>query len=118
MTALWGDGPVPMSRQTMLAMIHGEAVERAEQREREQAAEARREAAEAAVMRYHAEHGEWEWETRARETELAARREQLDEKRAAAGRAERAQQRYAEMIASGQQPRTVAEVLGIAQLYP
>jgi hypothetical protein len=107
-----------LSRSTILSMMRAEREELAEQRARDQAAEERREQAVARAQAYYHEHGEWEWETRARERELAARREQAELSRAQQEREQLRQTRYAELIASGQQPRTVAEILAAAALYP
>jgi hypothetical protein len=111
-------GGMEVSRNTLLMMLRADAADRAEQRAREEAAEARREQALARAQAYYHEHGEWEWQTRARELDVLARAEaRADEKRRAEA-AERHQAHVAQLLAAGQQPRTVGEILAVAALYP
>jgi TATA-binding protein-associated factor Taf7 len=107
-----------VSRATAIAMLRADAADRAEQRAREQAAEERQEEIVARARQYFHEHGEWEWQTREREQDMLARAEARAEEHPQAERDKPQQERYAQLIASGQQPRTVAEILAVAALYP
>jgi hypothetical protein len=111
-------GGMELSRATILGMMRADAEARAEARAREQAAEARQEEIIARARQYFHEHGEWEWETRERELEVLARAEAraAEERRVEA--AQRHQAHVAQLLASGQQPRTVGEILAVAALYP
>jgi hypothetical protein len=111
-------GGMELSRATILSMMRADAEDRAEQRAREEAAEERREETLARAQAYYHEHGEWAWETGEREQDVLARAEARAEEKRAAELAELQQRRYAELIASGQQPRTVGEILAVAALYP
>jgi hypothetical protein len=99
-------------------MMCADAEDRAEQRAREEAAEARREETVARAQAYYHERGEWPWETRERELDVLARTEaRADEKRRAEA-AELHQAHVAQLMAMGQQPRTVSEILAVAAMYP
>jgi hypothetical protein len=111
-------GWMELSRSTVLSMMRAEREELAEQRAREEAAEARRDEALARAQAYYHEHGEWEWQTRERELDVLARAEARADEKRRAELAERQQARYAQLIAAGQQPRTVGEILAVAALYP
>jgi hypothetical protein len=111
-------GGMELGRATILSMMRAEREALAEQRARDLAAEERREETLARAQAYYHEHGEWEWETRAREQDVLARAEARAFEKRAAELAELQQRRYAELIASGQQPRTVGEILAVAALYP
>jgi hypothetical protein len=65
-------GGIELSRATILSMMRADAEDRAEQRAREEDAEARREEALARAESYYREHGEWEWQTRERELNVLA----------------------------------------------
>jgi hypothetical protein len=111
-------GGMEMSRNTVLTMMRADAEGRAEQRAREEAAAARREEALARAQTYFYEHGEWEWQTRERELDVLARAEARAEEQRRAEAAGRHQAHVAQLLAAGQQPRTVGEILAIAALYP
>jgi hypothetical protein len=111
-------GGLELSRATVLNMMRADAEDRAEQRAREEAAEARREETLARAQAYYHEHGEWEHETRARELDVLACAEARADKKRRAEAAERHQAHVAQLLAAGQQPRTVAEILAVATLYP
>lgn len=111
-------GGIELSRNAMLMMMRADAEDRAKQRAREEAAAARHEEAVARAEADFRQFGEWQWETRARELDLAARREETAEVRRAQQRAERSQGQYAEMIAAGRRPGTIQEILADAALYP
>ena len=111
-------GGMELSRATVIAMARADAQDRAEQKARREAEEARQEEIVARAQAYYYEHGEWEHETRARELDVLARAEaRADEKRRAEA-AERHQAHVAQLLAAGQQPRTVGEILAVAALYP
>jgi hypothetical protein len=63
-TSLFG---MELSRATVIAMARADAQDRAEEKARREAAEARREEIVARAQAYYHEHGEWEWQTRERE---------------------------------------------------
>ncbi len=111
-------GGMEMSRSTVLSMMRADAADRAEQRAREEAAEARREGALARAQAYHYEHGEWEWQTRERELDMLARAEARADEQRRAEAAGRHRAHVAQLLAAGQQPRTVGEILAVAALYP
>lgn len=118
----WARVPVPLSPPTMLALMRAEWAETREalarQRAVEEAAEARREQAEAQLRAYVSEHGEYPWETRQREAEAAARAEAREQEKAEQAREEARQAFYAAQIAAGRRPRSIGEVLADAALYP
>ncbi len=114
----WARVPVPLSRPVILQMMAGEAEERREAIARQRAAEERAEEIQGQAQAYYREHGEWEWETRQREADLVARAERIAEQRRETERAEAQQAQFARLIESGRQPRTVAEILATAALYP
>jgi hypothetical protein len=111
-------GGLELGRTTILHMMRTDAEERAEARAREQAAEERREEIIARARQYFHEHGEWEWQTREREQDMLARAEARAEEQRRAESAQRQQERVAQLMAAGQQPRTVGEILAVAALYP
>ena len=114
-TSLFG---IELSRATVIALARADAQERAEEKAREEAAETRREEALARAQTYYGEDGEWPWETREREQAVLARAEaRADDKRRAEA-AERHQAHVAQLMAMGQQPRTVGEILAVAAMYP
>ena len=111
-------GRMELSRATVLMMLASDAEDAREHRAREEAAAQHGEESVARAQAYFREHGEWEWVTRAREADLAARREQAEFDKRERERAELRQTRYAQLIAEGHRPRTVAEILSVAALYP
>jgi hypothetical protein len=70
------------------------------------------------ARQYFHEHGEWEWETRERELEVLARAEARAEEQRRVEAAQRQQAHVAQLLAAGQEPRTVGEILAVAALYP
>jgi hypothetical protein len=111
-------GGLELGRATILHMMRADAEDAREQRAREQAAEERQEEIIARARQYFHEHGEWEWQTREREQDVLARAEARAEEQRRAEAAERHQAHVAQLMASGQQPRTVGEILAVAALYP
>jgi hypothetical protein len=111
-------GGMQLSRATVIAMARADAQERAEEKARREAEEARREETVARAWAYWHEHGEFEWETREREQAVLARAEARADEQRRAEVAERQQVRYAQLIAAGHRPRTVGEILAEAALYP
>ena len=111
-------GGVELARATILSMMRADAEERAEARAREEAAEARREGALVRAQTYFYEHGEWEWQTRERELDVLARAEAREDEKRREEAAGRHQAHVAQLMAAGQQPRTVGEILAVAALYP
>jgi hypothetical protein len=111
-------GSWELSRATVIAMAHADAQDRAEDKARREAAEGRREETVARAWAYWHENGEWEWETRERELDVLARAEARAEEKRRAEAAERHPAHVAQLIAAGQQPRTVGEILAVAALYP
>jgi hypothetical protein len=107
-------GGMEMSRSTVLNMMRADAADRAEQRARVEAAEARREEALARAQAYYHEHGEWEWQTRERELDIAARAEA----KRAAERAERRAAADAQLMMEGRTPRTIGQILEAARMFP
>jgi hypothetical protein len=111
-------GGMEVSRNTVLAMMRAEAADRAEARAREGAAEARREEALARARAYYHEHGAWEWQTRERELDVLARAEAREDGKRRAEAAERHQAHVAQLLAAGQQPRTIGQILEAARMFP
>jgi hypothetical protein len=111
-------GGVELARATILSMMRADAEDRAEQRAREEAAEERREETLARAQAYYHEHGEWAWQTREREQDVLARAEAREDEKRRAEAAGRHQAHVAQLMAAGQQPRTVGEILAVAALYP
>jgi hypothetical protein len=72
----------------------------------------------ARAQAYYYQHGEWEWQTREREQGVLARAEARADEQRRAEAAERHQAHVAQLLAAGQQPRTVGEILAVAALYP
>jgi hypothetical protein len=107
-----------LSRATVIAMARADAQDRAEDRARREAEEARREETVARAWAYYHEHGEWEWQTRERELDVLARTEARAGEQRRAEAAGRHQAHVAQLLAAGQQPRTVGEILAVAALYP
>lgn len=107
-----------LSRATVLSMMRADAEDRAEARAREEAAEARREEAVARAQAYYHERGEWPWETRARELDIAARAEARVEAKRAAERAERRAAADAQLMMEGRTPRTIGQILEAARMFP
>jgi hypothetical protein len=107
-----------LSRATVIAMARADAQERAEEKARREAAEARREEAVARAQAYYHANGEWEWQTRARGLDVLARAEARADEQRRADAAGRHQAHVAGLLAAGQQPRTIGEILAIAALYP
>jgi hypothetical protein len=111
-------GGLELSHATILIMMRAEREELAEARAREEAAEARREEALARAQAYYHEHGEWEWQTRARELDVLARAEARADKQRRAEAAGRHQAHVAQLLAAGQQPRTIGQILEAARMFP
>jgi hypothetical protein len=111
-------GGLELGRASVLHMMRADAEDAREQRAREQAAEERHEETVALARQYFHEHGEWEWQTREREQDMLARAEARAFEQRQAEAAQRQQARVAQLMASGQQPRTVGEILAVAALYP
>jgi hypothetical protein len=111
-------GGLELGRATILHMMRADAEDAREQRAREQAAEERQEEIIARARQYFHEHGEWEWQTRERELDVLARAEPRADEQRRAEAAERHQVHVAQLLAAGQQPRTVGEILAVAALYP
>ncbi len=111
-------GGVEVSRSVALAMIRGdvEAAREAAGRERRQQESLER--AEAAEQGYYHEHGEWRWETMARQQAIAERAEHAEAVRAQREAAERAELARAQAFAAGRRPRTVPEILAEAAMFP
>lgn len=108
----------PLSRATIIALARAEAEERRELAALQAEAEERRERAEGMARQYYMQHGEWEWETRAREADLAYRAEvRRDEKRREqAAEAHRAQ--LAALVMSGYRPRSHEEIVAGWRMAP
>jgi hypothetical protein len=111
-------GGMELGRATVLHMMRADAEDAREQRAREQAAEERREEIIARARQYFHEHGEWEWQTRELELDVLARAEARADEQRRAEATERHQAHVAQLLAAGQQPRTVQEILAVAALYP
>jgi hypothetical protein len=111
-------GGLELSRNTVLGMMCADAEDRAEQRAREEAAEARREETVARAQAYYYEHGEWPWETRERELDVLARAEARADEQRRAEAAERRQAHVAQLMAAGHRPRTVGEILAERRCIP
>jgi hypothetical protein len=111
-------GGMQLSRATVIAMARADAQERAEEKTRREAEEARREEIVARAQAYYHERGEWEWQTRERELDVLARAEARAVEQRRAEAAGRHQAHVAQLLATGQQPRTVGEILAVAALYP
>jgi hypothetical protein len=108
-------GGVQLSRQmvTMLSRADDEAA--SEQRAAERAAEHREEEWSRNLQRYYQEHGEWPYETRAREQATLARQAATEERERADARAEARQAVEARWLMEGRRPRTHEEILAAAR---
>jgi hypothetical protein len=67
---------------------------------------------------YYREHGEWEWQTRERELDVLARAEDRADGKRRAEAAARHQAHVAQLLAAGQQPRTIGQILEAARMFP
>jgi hypothetical protein len=105
-----------LSRATVIAMARADAQDRAEEKARREAEEIHQEEIVSRAWVYWHEYGEWEWQKRERAV-LARAEARADEQRRAEA-AERHQAHVAQLMAMGQQPRTVGEILAVAALYP
>lgn len=109
---------VELSRQHALMMLNADREARLEAQAAQAAREERAERAQADLQRYFQEHGEYPYETVARQQAGLARAEALAERRAAVERAERQQAQMAQLMMAGRQPRTIQEILAIAAMMP
>jgi hypothetical protein len=110
----WASLPFQVSRQTLIMLAAADAAEARENREQQERAEARREAAQADLMRYYQEHGEYPNDTLARQREIAARQEAAEAERQAQARVAKAEDQRTALTLDGHRPRTIAEVLRAA----
>jgi AcrR family transcriptional regulator len=100
-----------LSRSTVLSMLASDAQDAREQRAREEYAGQQREQVVARAETYYREHGEWEWETRACEADIAARAEAVREEKRRAELARQREEYVTRLLMEGHRPRTISEIL-------